>query len=153
MVQEQLGMPVYVDNDVRAMALGEKWYGSGQHLDNFIFVNTGAGIGAGIILNGKLYYGRDWTAGEFGHMTVVEDGPRCSCGNHGCLESIISLNRMVSLYDGKNSGNSCHSYKEIKSRWLELVQSAETGEEKACGILKTTGKFLGTGIANLANLF
>ena len=70
-LEERLKIPVLIDNDVRVMALAEKWNGR----NDFVLINTGPGIGAAIVLAGELYYGRDYSAGEFGHMTIIKDGP------------------------------------------------------------------------------
>ena len=114
-LSERLNLPVFLDNDVRAMAMAEKWSGYGERIDDFIFINTGVGIGSGIVLNKELYYGRDWSAGEFGHMTIVENGHLCSCGNHGCLEALISLSRLVSEYNPALSSET--SYQRLKEEW------------------------------------
>ncbi len=138
--------PILIDNDVRMMALAEKW----ECRDSFIFVNTGPGIGAGIVLNGYLHYGQKWSAGEFGHMTIVNDGPLCSCGNHGCLEALISLNRLVKEFNPNLELNL--SYPCLRKEWFKLITAAKEGHSKAREIIKKTGQYLGTGIANVINL-
>jgi len=72
------------------MALAEKHFGLGRELNDALFVEVGMGIGASIFIDGKLYRGPGGSAGEFGHMTIDEDGPLCSCGNRGCLEAMAS---------------------------------------------------------------
>lgn len=150
-LSERLNLPVFVDNDVRAMAMAEKWSGYSERIDDFIFINTGIGIGAGIVLNQELYYGKDWSAGEFGHMTIVDNGHLCSCGNYGCLEALISLSRLVSEYNPALSSET--SYWQLKEEWKNLISTAQQNEGKAREILLNAAKHLGTGIANLVNLF
>lgn len=143
--------PVFIDNDVRMMALGEKWGGVGKNYDNFIFVNLGYGIGSGIIINGELYYGNDWTAGEFGHMTILEEGPICSCGNQGCLEAVISIDHLVKKYF--NESEKSNLYLETKQQWTMLNQEAQREKNAARNIILEAANYLGTGLANLVNLF
>ena len=89
-LQERLDVPVYVDNDVRAATLGEREFGVGRGARHLVAVFVGSAIGAGLILDGEIYYGAGEGAGEIGHIQVVEDGPRCSCGKRGCLEAVAS---------------------------------------------------------------
>jgi predicted NBD/HSP70 family sugar kinase len=85
------GLPVLVDNDARAQALGEKWFGDGRGIATFASVQTGAGLGIGLVLDGELYRGADGATGELGHTVVVLDGERCHCGLTGCWETIATL--------------------------------------------------------------
>lgn len=139
-------LPVLIDNDVRVMALAEKWNGR----DNFLLINTGSGIGAAIVLDGKLHYGRDYSAGEFGHMTVVKEGPLCSCGNTGCLEALVSTDSLVHRYnlelDEKISNHELHEV------WLKLLDDARKDISNARIIIGDTAEYLGMGLANLVNL-
>ncbi|MFC3773581.1 ROK family protein [Paenibacillus sp. GCM10012303] len=89
-LESEFGLPVYVENDVVAMALGELWFGGGQLTDHFICVNIGVGVGAGIVLNRQIFRGSSYSAGELGHTTVDLNGPHCSCGNYGCLQALVS---------------------------------------------------------------
>lgn len=87
---EEFGLPVSIDNDVRAMALGEKWFGKAADVGNFVFLNIGTGIGSGIYVNGELIQGAHFGAGEIGHIRTVEQGERCFCGKTGCLSTLVS---------------------------------------------------------------
>lgn len=146
LLQREIKLPILLDNDVRMMALAEKWAGR----DNFIFINTGPGIGSAIVINGSLLYGRDYSAGEFGHMTIVENGELCSCGNYGCLEALVSLNRLVREYN--NALQKEVSLQEVKEEWQRLTRATREGEEEANNIIEKAGQYLGRGIANLVNL-
>lgn len=145
-LESEFDLPVLIDNDVRVMAAAEKWNGR----DNFLFINTGSGIGAAIVLNGKVHYGRDYSAGEFGHMIVERDGPLCSCGNNGCLEALISLNSIVQSYNADYTGEDSHQY--LHEEWLNILDDARTGSEEALNIIESIAEYLGLGLANVINL-
>jgi N-acetylglucosamine repressor len=85
LLQKQVKVPVYLDNDVNTLTLAEKWFGSGQSVDNFITVTIGRGVGMGMVINGQFYRGASGGAGEFGHTIIDPQGPLCECGRRGCL--------------------------------------------------------------------
>ncbi len=145
-LEAEFRIPVFIDNDVRVMALAEKWNGKG----NFLLINTGPGIGAAIVFDGKLHYGRDYSAGEFGHMIVMRDGPVCSCGNSGCLEALISTDNLLYRYYPDLEGEI--TKKELSVKWQELLADAREGREKALEIINMTAEYLGMGLSNLVNL-
>src|SRR5215212_10984106 len=87
--------PVFVDNDVNIMVLGEHWGGVAKGIDDIIFVKVGTGIGSGIIIGGRLHRGAQGCAGDFGHICVDPDGPLCTCGNTGCLEAVAAAPAIV----------------------------------------------------------
>jgi len=90
-LQTKTGLKVYLENDANAAALAESKFGAGRNFKNIIYLTISTGIGAGIIINGKLYRGQG-LAGEAGHINILPGGPKCSCGNYGCLEAISSGN-------------------------------------------------------------
>jgi predicted NBD/HSP70 family sugar kinase len=90
-VSAQLGLPVLLDNDARAQALGEKWFGDARGVPTFASVHTGDGLGVGLVLDGHVYRGGDGRAGELGHTAVVLDGDPCRCGLSGCWETVATL--------------------------------------------------------------
>lgn len=145
-LETKIKYPVLIDNDVRMMAYAEKWDGK----DDFIFIYTGYGIGSAIVLEGKLRCGKNWSAGEFGHMTIMKDGPLCVCGSKGCLNALISVRNIVQEYYPGLSEKI--KYGEVQNRWEELIDDAKSNKLKAKQILNQTGKYLGTGIANIINL-
>ncbi|MGC7872951.1 ROK family protein [Desulfosporosinus sp. SYSU MS00001] len=157
-LENRFQLPVEVENDVRAQALGESWFGKGVGIQNFICVHIGTGVGAGIIIDNKLYRGSSFTAGEIGHTTIDSNGPKCSCGNYGCLETLVggaALARRAqqAIRLGKES---------ILEEWVHgdldeisaemLCKAAQNGDPVAAEVLGDTGRYLGIGLANLINI-
>lgn len=158
-IQEKTNIPVLIENDVRCATLGEKFFGAGKGVDNLVCMFVGTGIGAGIIIDGKLYKGVSEGAGEIGHTTILDNGPRCSCGNRGCLEAIASgpaIARRARELIEKGRKSLIYDLVEGKLEKItgEIVSRAGwSGDELALEILRDTGHYLGIGIANLINLF
>lgn len=153
---ERFGYPVYIDNDVRAMALGESWFGNARGVDNFITVNISNGIGAGIIIDNKPYYGVDFSAGEIGHIVVDMDGPKCNCGNYGCLESIASnrslIKKAVRLVKQGTETKISKNKSNVEEITIDdICEAANSGDEIAIMLLKEAGRYLGLAISNLVN--
>ncbi len=144
LLENHLHVPVYIDNDVNALTLGEKWLGNGLPVDNFIVVTVGRGIGMGLVINGQIYRGKSGGAGEFGHIVVDPDGPLCDCGKHGCLESFIS-DRALVVAARKETGKAVADLDD-------LLKLASGGDEGAIRVLARAGRMLGQQIANLVNI-
>ena len=89
-LQEKYKKPVHIEHDAKAMTLGERWFGAARTVSNVLVLNIGWGLGLGILIDGKIYYGRDGYAGEFGHIQIIRDGALCECGKSGCLETVAS---------------------------------------------------------------
>lgn len=94
-IEEKTGLPAYVRNDMSAAALAEKYYGYGINVSDFIYIGIENGLGAGIVSGGELFQSRSGFSGEFGHMSIDFGGPRCSCGNRGCIELYASAPNIV----------------------------------------------------------
>src|SRR5438445_12090600 len=94
-IERRLGARVFLENDANVAALGEKWMGAGRDVDNMAMITLGTGIGGAIILNGKIVYGMNGMAGEFGHVTIEPNGVPCGCGKHGCAERYASASAVV----------------------------------------------------------
>lgn len=156
-LENELNLGVYVDNDVRAMALGESWFGITKDISNFVTLNISNGIGAGIIINNKPYYGVDFSAGEIGHIVVEGDGDKCNCGNYGCLETVASNNNITKkaiklIKQGTNS-----VLKELKADINQLTiedisEVAKLEDELAISIIKEAARYIGIAITNLINI-
>src|SRR6266446_2239393 len=150
-------LPVHVENSARACALAQLWleHGeSGPH--SFAYVSVSDGVGVGIVINGELFRGHDHIAGEFGHLPLNLDGPRCMCGAKGCWEAYTSNLATLSRYFGWNLSKRSpkHQKDAEKSSFtvLDLIACARRGDSKAVAAVLATGRFLGLGIATIINL-
>ncbi len=155
----ELGIAVYIINDASAAALGEHRFGNGKGVDNLIYLTVSTGIGGGIIMAGELYLGTDGCAGELGHMTIEPQGPKCNCGNSGCLEVLASgtaiakeaerrlgqgeVSAILTLVDGR--------FGDITAKTVAMA--AKQGDALACQVVARTANYLGIGLANLINIF
>lgn len=154
--EQEFKRPTIVESKTRAKAVAERMLGAGDKCENMIYVDYGVGIGAGIIVDGRLLYGQDCAAGEFGHTHTVEGGPACKCGSFGCLEAAVGTNAIVTwvskaLGEGANSSLAGLDAKDITA-WM-VLEAASAGD-KICGnIVAELGNCLALGIANLVNLF
>jgi N-acetylglucosamine repressor len=152
------GLTVHVENSGRASALAQLWLTRGETSGghNFVYISVSDGVGVGVVVNGELLRGRDHIAGEFGHMPLNLDGPRCMCGNNGCWEAYTSNLATLSRYFGWNLSK--HSPKHLKDAErssftvLDLIACARRGDSKAVAAVLATGRFLGLGIATIINL-
>ena len=156
-LEREFGLSVEVDNDVRALALGESWFGQGQGIANFVCVKVGTGVGTGILIDHQLYHGATFTAGELGHTTIDVNGPRCSCGNYGCLEALtggpaIARRALQGIRIGKRSLLEEWTDGDLEVITSEMVhRAAREGDSLAIEVLNDTGRYLGIGISNLIN--
>ena len=152
MVTRYYDVPVRLTNDANAAALGEKVYGGGQGMDNFIMITLGTGLGSGIIVNGDLVYGHDGFAGELGHTNVEENGRQCGCGNKGCLETYVSapgIKRTVFellAHDSRGSNLVNYSFEELDSEMI--YNEAQKDDPIALKAFDKTGKILGRKLAD-----
>lgn len=144
-MRKALGLPVFVDNDISAVTAAERLYGKGADCADFLLVAIGQGIGLGMVLDGAPYRGAAGAAGEFGHLPILPDGPVCSCGNRGCLETQVSTESL--LRRAADLG--------IVSRDAELEDlrdAAERGEQAALDLLNQAGELLGRSLSGSVNL-
>jgi glucokinase len=155
---EALRIPVYLENDANAAALGEKWAGAGKNIENFLCITLGTGIGGGLILRNELWSGENGKAGEFGHMIVAHRGVSCACGKNGCLEAYSSgeaISRMArkTLQSGVCSSLKNLSGGDFNNIDAEMVyHAARNGDTVAIEIYKQAAAYLAVGIANVNNL-
>lgn len=150
--------PVYVDNDVNMMALGEMHSGFGQDVDNFIFIKVGTGIGAGIIFDGQLYRGSQGCAGDIGHIAIDGDETLCPCGNKGCLEVVSAgpaIERKALAFADENKNSLLARIKEEKGTItpLDVGLLANNGDLVSQKIIRASGKAIGTVLAKVTNLY
>ncbi|HXM51280.1 MAG TPA: ROK family transcriptional regulator [Pyrinomonadaceae bacterium] len=152
------GLSVHIENSGRASALAQLWLKRGEATGghNFVYISVSDGVGLGIVVNGELLRGRDQIAGEFGHMPINLDGPRCMCGANGCWEVYTSNLATLARYFGWNLSK--HSPKRLKDAErssftvLDVVARARSGDSKALAAVLATGRFLGLGIASIINI-
>ncbi len=156
MLSRRVGMPLYLENDANAAALGEKWMGAAKDVQDFCFITLGTGVGGGLVLDGKIWHGADGMAGEVGHMTIDPDGPRCRCGNRGCLEMYASakaLQRMIR--QALSSGKRSRFFGQIRDKEISgdvIHRAAKGGDRVSREAFARMGSALGIGIASLVNL-
>ncbi len=144
-------LPVSVENDVNAFVVAETRLGAARGLDNVIGLTLGTGVGGGIIAGGRLYRGTTGGAGELGHMVIRHDGPACKCGNRGCLESLVGSQAIVNRYNDLRFR--AHLRMEANVTVKEIVERARRRDQQAALALSETGRLLGIGLANIANIF
>ncbi|MBX3065468.1 MAG: ROK family transcriptional regulator [Anaerolineae bacterium] len=147
MVQSQLNVPVYIENDVNTLTISEQLFGSGRHVDNFVVITIGRGIGMGIVINQRLHQGAQGGAGELGHITVMLDGPQCSCGKQGCLEA-IAADPAIIAYVKEKIPNKQHVFNSLAS----IVDAAEAGNAICRAALNRSGEYIGMAVATVINL-
>jgi len=158
-VQEKYGVNTFLINDASAAALGEHCFGAGKGVNNLILLTLGTGIGGGIIINGRLYLGVSGSAGEIGHMTIDVNGPRCSCGNIGCLEMLASGTAVAReairrIRQGERSSLTEIVGGKIESITAEEVgMAAQGGDPLALEVILKAANYLGVGMLNLVNIF
>ncbi|QGQ94432.1 ROK family transcriptional regulator [Paenibacillus psychroresistens] len=148
LIAEEFNIPVIIDNEANAGAVGEKQFGAGKSTSNMIYVSLGVGIGTGIIIKNELYRGFSGISGEMGHVTIEAHGRKCSCGNIGCWELYASENALLEKAKALSfaSANPPPSIQE-------LIHLAETGNQEVIELLVQTGQYLGMGIINIMNTF
>ncbi|HJZ47218.1 MAG TPA: ROK family transcriptional regulator [Roseiflexaceae bacterium] len=156
-VQSHYNVPIYVANDSHMIALAEYMFGQNQSSANLVVIKVGQGIGAGIILNGQLFSGDDFGAGEIGHVVVVEDGPLCKCGNYGCLESVASIPWIVRRAQeiAEVVTTSPLSEYAAEGRAIDLdavVQAFAAGDPAVRRLIEEVGRHLGIAVANLVGI-
>lgn len=151
-------LPVIVDNDANAAAIGEMWKGAGQGSKDLLCITLGTGVGGGIISNGQIVHGINGAGGEIGHITsLVEDGAPCNCGKTGCIETIASATGIVRLAIEELSFTETPSrlrdfYNEHQILSSELVfEVANEGDELANRVIGKVTLYLGLALAHLAN--
>jgi glucokinase len=158
-VKEKYRVDTLLINDASAAALGEHHFGAGWRASNLILLTVGTGIGGGIIINDRLYNGPGGSAGEIGHMTIDVNGPRCSCGNVGCLETLasgtaVAKEAMKCINQGERSSLIEIVEGKIENITAEKVSvAAQAGDSLASKVISKAATYLGIGMVNLVNIF
>lgn len=157
MLQERYHLPAYVSNDSHSLALAEYMFGPAQGTPNLVVVKVGNGIGAGIILGGRLYTGEGYGAGEIGHLVVEEGGAPCKCGNSGCLETVASavalLGRARALAAADPGSPLGRLAPAPASMTLDMIAlAARDGDPGAGALVADAGRSLGVAVAGLVSV-
>ena len=152
-------VPVYVENEANAAALGEYYFGVARYVQSLIYLSAGIGLGGGIIINGRLFRGSGGCAGEVGHMTIEPGGQPCGCGKRGCWETVVGPRAIVRRVREALEGEGESLIHNLVDGDLDridvdlVVQAAESGDPLAKRALGEISVQLGIGIANLVNIF
>jgi glucokinase len=158
-IQESLGSRTWLVNDANAAALGEHYLGAGRGVNDLIYLTVGTGIGGAIITNGRLYTGACGSAGEIGHMTIDTNGPRCECGNVGCLETLASGKAIAREAVRRIGSGERSSLAELVNGKIaditarEVAIAARQGDPLAGSVINNAAAYLGVGMVNLVNIF
>ncbi len=155
LLEERYQLRCIVENDANAAAYGERVAGAGREFEDFVLFTLGTGIGAGVVMNGRLLS----IPAEIGHISIDIDGPQCPCGNVGCFETYASASAIISraisqIEDGAQSIlKSIHNGNFYKMNAEDIYKAALEGDMLARTVLKDAGKAFGIGIASVVNIF
>lgn len=150
-----VGLPVYIENAPIACALAQMWLGERGHEAprDFVYMTVGDGVGTGVVVNGEVVRGSGFSAGEFGHVPIDLDGPRCFCGARGCLEAYTSNLATLSRYLGHAfDPDEAHALMQASGLTIgDVLTRARAGDERAAEAIDATARYLGVGLAGIIN--
>lgn len=154
MIEDDIGLPCALDNDANVAALAEQWAGAGRGASSLVLLTLGTGIGGGIVLDGRVWHGANGVAGEIGHMSINPDGPRCGCGNLGCLEAYASATAMVRrMHQAIQSGRETSLAPRLDDLTAQDIHKAAlAGDKAARDNIEATGRYLGVGVSNIMHI-
>jgi len=153
-IYKETGLPVFIANDTRAWALAEKLFGNSQDNDNSVLISIHHGLGAGIILDGRVLQGRHGNIGELGHIQIDKQGKLCHCGNRGCLETVASSQAIREQVKERIAQGDSSSLEGIEDVTIEQIcAAAAEGDPMAVEVIEQLGHYLGSAIAIVINLF
>jgi glucokinase len=143
-IEKKSKLKVLIENDTNCMALGEFLfgYGKGKNIKNLVCLSIGTGVGGGIIINKRIYHGKE-NAGEVGHITIEVNGIKCNCGSYGCLEEYVSVRGIKRI---------AKALKLKEKNIIKIQEAAKKGDKKAQEVYKTAGKYLGIGLSNIVKV-
>ena len=156
-LEPKVGLSVAVENDNNVAAWGEFRFGTGSGAEHLLYVGLGTGIGGGIVMHGRLLRGAQGAGGELGHVTVQATGPRCACGNRGCLEAYSSGSaierraREVAAEQPYSALGRLASERRVLGE--DVGRLAREGDEASLSVLEEAGRWLGIGLAGFVNIF
>lgn len=158
LLASRLAMPVCIEHDATAAALAEWWIGAGRLVHDVVYVTVSTGVGGGIIMDDRVIHGVTGTAGEVGHMTIEIDGPRCHCGNRGCLEVLASGPAIARMAREAIASGRPSALLEMAGGNVDAIsaatveEAARAGDVVANDVFDRAGTYLGIAVANLINL-
>jgi glucokinase-like ROK family protein len=159
MWNQRFHLPLYIENEANLGALGEYYFGVGREVDNFIYLSSGVGLGGGIIIDGKLFKGGRGFAGEIGHIQRDPQGELCGCGRRGCWETQVGPRAVLQRVKRSIQADPASTAAKYANGDLDnltfnqVVDCALQGDQLCRSAMEEVGKNLGTGIADLANIF
>ncbi|MER9409490.1 ROK family protein [Mesorhizobium sp. M0589] len=154
---QHFGLPVRLENDANAAALGEWRFGAGRGSGSLVFVTVSTGIGGGVVADGHIYHGRRGLAAEIGHMTITGEGDRCFCGAIGCFEAVASgtaLGRRATRLTAPGDGSLLRRLSndgDVSAR--HVVEAAKAGDANALDLIEAEAQWLGIGFTNVLHLY
>jgi glucokinase len=155
-LEQRLGMPVVLENDASAAALGELRFGAARGVRHLVHITAGTGIGGGIIVDGRLYRGANGFAGEIGHIVMDPAGPVCNCGARGCLESLVSGVALATRARRLLANGVSPTLRDIvgvrEPTGADLFAAAKAGDKHCEAEIRHAGHVLGLGIGSLVNV-
>jgi glucokinase len=157
LIAEEAGITTYLDNDANSVTYGEKWIGAGQDFKNFICLTLGTGVGSGLVLNNRLWFGNQSSGPEFGHVTIEPRGEHCGCGSRGCLETLTSASYLVKKAQkglDKKVPTLLWEMLNSKTRSLSaklLYKAAQRGDPFCIALFADLGRYLGIALANIVH--
>jgi glucokinase len=154
-LERSLQLPVWLENDGIAAALGEWRFGAGVGLSNLVYITVSTGIGGGVVVDNRLLHGRSGLAGEVGHMTIVRNGDLCACGNRGCWEAYASGTAFIkrARQRAASHGHSLFAENSKPVDGKSVFEAAAKGDSLAMELVAEEAEFLGIGIVNLLHLY
>lgn len=157
MLENALHLPVLVDNDCNALTLAESWFGQAQEENSVIVINVDYGIGAGIMIDRKIFHGIDFGAGQIGHTIVDDNGPLCTCGNYGCLEALASETAILEQVQKRMKKGFSTLLHDVKASpdlitITDIYQAMLSGDVLVTGILEEASRFVGIAVSTLVNI-
>ena len=154
-----LGTPAYIGNDAKVAALGEHRFGAGRGTDSMVYLTVSTGIGGGVIERGRLVLGARGWATELGHIVVEPEGPRCGCGNHGCLESLAAGPAIARQARERLEAGAQSALTDMVAGRLDhlsakdVVAAARAGDHLACQVMERAAYYLGIGLVSIITTF
>ena len=152
LLDERLGLPLWLDNPLRASTVAELWFGAGREVDDLVVLTLRAGVGAGIAIDGQLYRGFTNSAGEWGHTCLAVDGRLCTCGNRGCVEAYVSTRGIAQTWRELAPVDERAAGTDDAATVAALARAAAEQDPTATAVIDRTARYLGAAVANLVNL-